>query len=297
MMLDLNMLCSCMTNRDLFIAGIDTSSSSLVWTMVELIRNPRAMKIAQDEVRRIIGTKEMVQESDLHQLNYLQVVVKESLRLHPPAPLLLPRETTEKCIVGGYEIPAKTRVLVNATAIGMDRKYWESPEEFLPERFIDNPIDYRGQDFEFIPFGIGRRGCPGLQFAIPVIELVLANLLHCFDWELLQKVKRKDVNMTEAVYGAVMSYARVGVWGLTEKWIMATRGGRGTLVNHTRALHDIIGGDQNVAQEEQEIQENQDQGIQEEQIVQYPPNLGGQALNENPEAPPFKIILNKKGLR
>ncbi|XP_077219466.1 cytochrome P450 71A9-like [Tasmannia lanceolata] len=184
---------------DLFIAGIDTSSSSLVWTMAELIRNPRAMKIAQDEVRRIIGTKEMVQESDLHQLNYLQVVVKESLRLHPPAPLLLPRETTEKCIVGGYEIPAKTRVLVNATAIGMDRKYWKSPEEFLPERFIDNPIDYKGQDFEFIPFGIGRRGCPGLQFAIPVIELALANLLHCFDWELLQKVKTEDVNMTEAV--------------------------------------------------------------------------------------------------
>ncbi|XP_077229078.1 cytochrome P450 71A9-like [Tasmannia lanceolata] len=184
---------------DMFFAGTDTSSSSLVWTMAELIRNPRTMKIAQDEVRRIIGTKEMVQERDLHKLNYLKIVVKESLRLHPPAPLLLPRETTDKCTVGGYEIPAKTRVLINARTIAMDRKYWENPEEFCPERFVDNPIDYKGQDFELIPFGIGRRGCPGLQSAISVIELALANLLHCFDWELPNKEKREDVDMSEVV--------------------------------------------------------------------------------------------------
>ncbi|XP_077227062.1 cytochrome P450 71A9-like [Tasmannia lanceolata] len=184
---------------DMLIAGTDTSSSSLVWTMSELIRNPRVMKRAQNEVRQIIGKKERVQESDLHLLNYLKLVVKESLRLHPPSPSLLPRETTKKCTVRGYEIPKRTRVLINARAIFMDRKCWENPEEFWPERFIDNSIDFKGQDFELIPFGVGRRVCPGIQFAVSVIELALANLLYCFNWELPHMVKREDVDMNESV--------------------------------------------------------------------------------------------------
>ncbi|KAL5998240.1 hypothetical protein ACLOJK_009178 [Asimina triloba] len=183
---------------DMFIAGTDTSSSFLVWTMAELVRNPSVLRKAQEEVRRAIGKKDMVEESQLHQLNYLKLVVKEAFRLHPPAPLLVPHETTEKCTISGYEVPAKTRVFINATAIGLDGRSWHKPEEFRPERFLDKPIDYRGQDFELIPFGIGRRSCPGMNFASLLIELILANLLHHFDWELPHGMKREDVDMEEA---------------------------------------------------------------------------------------------------
>ncbi|XP_058103495.1 cytochrome P450 71A9-like [Magnolia sinica] len=157
------------------------------------------MKGAQEEVRRAIGKKERVEESDLHQYHYLKLVIKEALRLHHPTPLLVPRETIEKCTIGGYQILLKTRVFVNARAIAMDPKYWDNPEEFWPDRFLNNPIDFRGQDLEFLPFRFGRRGCPGLNFSMVVIELTLANLLHCFDWQLPHGMKREDVDMEEAV--------------------------------------------------------------------------------------------------
>ncbi|KAF6137221.1 hypothetical protein GIB67_030985 [Kingdonia uniflora] len=166
---------------DMFIAGTDTSSATVVWTMTELIKNPTEMDKAQEEVRRILRMKDMIKEEDLSQLSYLKLVIKESMRLHPPVPLLVPRETIENCTFLGYDIPAKTRVFVNATAISGDPKFWKNPEEFKPERFLDNPIDFKGQDFEYIPFGAGRRGCPGITFAMPLVELVLANLLHRFD--------------------------------------------------------------------------------------------------------------------
>ncbi|KAL5727873.1 hypothetical protein ACHQM5_001018 [Ranunculus cassubicifolius] len=188
---------------DMFIAGTDTSSATLVWAMTELIRNPVVMKKAQDEVREVVGKKEIVEEGDLPQLNYLKLVVKEALRLHPPAPLLVPRETRETCTVEGYKIPAKTRVFINAKSVATDPKSWENPEDFSPERFLRNPLDFRGQDFEFIPFGIGRRGCPGINFSVVLIELVLANLIHCFSWELPQGVKTEDMDMNEA-FGVTM---------------------------------------------------------------------------------------------
>ncbi|XP_068647347.1 cytochrome P450 71A9-like [Aristolochia californica] len=184
---------------DIFVAGTDTSSSLIVWAMTELMRNPSVMRKAQAELRRELGKKERVEESDLHGLEYLRNVIKETLRLHPPAPLSVPRETTEKFTIGGYTIPAKTRVFVNVMAIGLDPKYWECPGEFRPERFFQNPVDYRGQHFELIPFGTGRRSCPGISFAVPAVELVLANLLHCFDWELPPGMEKEDLDLKETI--------------------------------------------------------------------------------------------------
>lgn len=187
---------------DMFIAGSDTSAATLVWIMAELLKNPATMKKAHDEVRHVAKGKRRVDESDLPKLAYLKLVLKETLRLHPPAPLLVPRETTAPCtIVGGYEIPAKTRVFINAKAIAMDPNVWHTtdPNEFKPERFLDSSIDYKGHDFEFIPFGVGRRGCPGLGFAVLLIELALANLLYCFDWSLPDGLIRDDIDMVEAI--------------------------------------------------------------------------------------------------
>ncbi|XP_026411060.1 cytochrome P450 71A9-like [Papaver somniferum] len=183
---------------DTFVAGTDTTAAILVWTMTELIRNPTIMKRAQKEVRSFNGFKDMVEESDLHKLSYTKLVIKEAFRLHPPAPLLVPRETREKCTINGYDIPIKTSVLINAKAISTDPKYWKKPYEFYPERFLNSNIDYKGQDFELLPFGGGRRGCPGISFSAVPLELVLANLLHCFDWELPAEMKIEDVDISEA---------------------------------------------------------------------------------------------------
>lgn len=185
--------------QDMFIAGTDTSSATLSWTMTQLMKNPSKMKKLQQELREIIGNKGKVEEADLHRLTYLKLVIKEVLRLHPPAPLLVPRETIEKCTIKGYEVPSNTRVLINAKAIGLDPNSWENPNEFRPERFIDNNVDFRGQDFSLVPFGVGRRSCPGISFALVVVELALANLLYCFDWEFPFGVKKEDLDLEEAV--------------------------------------------------------------------------------------------------
>ncbi|KAM6594504.1 hypothetical protein CsatA_002207 [Cannabis sativa] len=193
---------------DLFIAGTDTTSASLVWIMAELMMNPEAMKRAQKEVREVANGKGFVEEIQLSKLNYIKLVIKEGLRLHPPVPLLVPRETTEFCRVKGYDIPSGTRVFVNAGEIGRDSNHWEKPNEFWPERFLENSssssIDYTGKHFELLPFGVGRRGCPGINFAAVLIELALANLLCRFDWELPNGMKRQDLNMEE-VFGLTMN--------------------------------------------------------------------------------------------
>lgn len=125
-------------------------------------------------------------------------MISETLRLHPPAPVLVPRETTKDIQLLGYQIPNKTRVIINAWAIGRDPEWWgPNAEVFWPERFIDSSIDYKGQDFQFVPFGVGRRGCPGMNSATRVIELVLANLLYHFDWELHDGRGGQSVDMTE----------------------------------------------------------------------------------------------------
>ncbi|XP_026443973.1 cytochrome P450 71B36-like [Papaver somniferum] len=184
---------------NLYIAGADTSAITMSWAMAELIRNPQAMEKVQEEVISYVGkNKEKVEETDLQHFPYLKMVVNETLRLHPPAPLLIPRECMVNSTVGGYDVKRKTRVIINAWAIGRNPAYWEKPNEFYPERFVDNSMDIRGmQNFEFLPFGGGRRGCPGIHMGLVMVELALANLLYCFNWELPGGMNKEDVNMEE----------------------------------------------------------------------------------------------------
>uniref|UniRef100_A0A1J3IU67 Cytochrome P450 71B4 n=1 Tax=Noccaea caerulescens TaxID=107243 RepID=A0A1J3IU67_NOCCA len=184
-------------SQNIYLAGVDTSAITMIWAMAELIKNPRVMKNVQEEIQTCIRikAKERITEEDLDKLQYLKLVVKETLRLHPAAPLLLPRETMSQIKIQGYDIPAKTLLLVNAWSIGRDPKHWENPEEFIPERFMDCPVDYKGQSFELLPFGSGRRMCPGIASGIATVELGLLNLLYYFDWKL---VNEKDFDMEEA---------------------------------------------------------------------------------------------------
>ncbi|XP_028799672.1 cytochrome P450 71D10-like [Neltuma alba] len=188
---------------DMFIAGSETSSTTLEWAMAELTKNPGAMEKAQAEVRMIYKGKDFVDESEIHQLKYINSIVKETLRLHPPGVLLLPRESTERCVINGYEIPKQTRIMVNGWAIGRDPKFWDEAETFKPERFLDNPIDFRGANMDYIPFGAGRRICPGINFAVSSIELPLANLLYHFDWKLPNGTTPENFDMSETFAASV----------------------------------------------------------------------------------------------
>ncbi|KAI5329701.1 hypothetical protein L3X38_029098 [Prunus dulcis] len=183
---------------DMFAAGTDTTHTALEWAMTELLRHPRVMNKLQNEVRGIVGNKtDVITEDDLVEMHYLKAVKKETLRLHPPLPLLFPRMSTRDVEVNGYNIKANTQVFINAWQIGRDPKLYDKPEEYEPERFLNNGIDYKGNDFELIPFGAGRRVCPGIQFAMAVNEIALANIVHNFDWALPGEVSGEDLDMTE----------------------------------------------------------------------------------------------------
>ncbi|CAA6654611.1 unnamed protein product [Spirodela intermedia] len=182
-----------------FLGGSDTSASTTEFGMLELILNPRVMKKAQEEVRRVVGTKPMAEDSDIANLPYLNLVVKEILRLHPPLPLSVPHMSLKDVNICGYDIPAKTAVLTNLWAIMRDPGLWKDPEVFWPERFEESDIQYKGQDFHYIPFSSGRRICPGMNLAVTSVQLALANLLYCFDWELADGMKPKDIDTTETV--------------------------------------------------------------------------------------------------
>ncbi|KAH7524852.1 hypothetical protein FEM48_Zijuj06G0162900 [Ziziphus jujuba var. spinosa] len=141
--------------------------------------------------------KAIILESDLESLEYLNMVVKETLRLHPVAPLLLPHASMEDCTVEGFHIPKESHVIFNAWAIGRDPLAWTDPEKFFPERFEGSSVDLRRRYFQLIPFGSGRRGCPGIQLGLTVVRLVLAQLVHCFDWELPNGMLPTELDMTE----------------------------------------------------------------------------------------------------
>ncbi|XP_042038728.1 cytochrome P450 71D95-like [Salvia splendens] len=181
---------------DMFVAGTETSSTTTVWAMAELLRNPHVMEKAKAEVRGAFQGKAAVEESDVHELKYLKLVIKETFRLHPPIPLL-PRQTREECKAGGYAIPNKTKVMFNVWSMGRDAKYWDEPEVFRPERFENSPKDFIGNDFEYIPFGAGRRICPGLNFGLANIELPLAKMLYHFDWKLPKGMTSDGLDMSE----------------------------------------------------------------------------------------------------
>lgn len=181
----------------MFGAGGETTATTVLWGMSEIIKNPKVMEEAQIEVRNVFDGQGYVDETELHKLIYLKSVIKETLRLHTPAPLLVTRESRERCQINGYDIPAKTRVIVNAWAIGRDSKYWVKAESFEPKRFLNSLIDFNGTNFEYIPFGAGRRICPGITFALPNIELPLAQLLYHFDWKLPCGIKNEELDMIE----------------------------------------------------------------------------------------------------
>ena len=186
----------------MFAAGSETSSTMIQWAMAELMRNPTVMQKAQEEVRRELAGHDKVTEDGLTNLHYLQLVIKETLRLHPAAPLLLPHECRSPCEVLGFDVPQGAMVLVNAWAIGRDPAHWDAPEEFIPERFQEqggmDGRDFKGTDFEFVPFGAGRRMCPGMSFGLAHVELALAALLFHFDWELPEGMAPEEMDMTEA---------------------------------------------------------------------------------------------------
>ncbi|KAL2548249.1 Cytochrome [Forsythia ovata] len=140
----------------MFSGGTETSSTSLDWAMTELKRNPRVVAKAQAEVRQVFKGKDTIDESGVHKLKYLKLIIKENFRIHPAVPLL-PRACREECEVDGYTIPLKAKVTVNIWALGRDPEHWDEPECFKPERFENGSIDFLGNNFEFIPFGSGRR--------------------------------------------------------------------------------------------------------------------------------------------
>ncbi|GJN38913.1 hypothetical protein PR202_gb27994 [Eleusine coracana subsp. coracana] len=186
---------------DIFGAGSETSSTTLEWAISELIRNPKAMRRATAEVRQAFAGHGTVPEHALGKLHYLHLVIRETFRLHVPLPLLLPRESQEPCRVLGYDVPRGTTTLVNVWALGRDERYWPGgdPDKFRPERFeAGSAADFKGVDFELLPFGAGRRMCPGMAFGLANVELALASLLFHFDWEAPGLSDPTKFDMTEA---------------------------------------------------------------------------------------------------
>uniref|UniRef100_A0A0D9VD38 Cytochrome P450 n=1 Tax=Leersia perrieri TaxID=77586 RepID=A0A0D9VD38_9ORYZ len=186
------------TENDMFGAGSETSSTTLIWAMAELMRNPHVRHKLQEEIRQEFADDSKVTEEKLGNLSYLHMVIKETLRLHPPGPLMVPHECRTQCQVLGYDVPVGSTVLVNVWAISRDPASWgNTAEEFLPERFEQCDKDFKGADFEFIPFGAGRRICPGISMALANVQLVLAVLLFHFDFELPVGMSPKEMDMTE----------------------------------------------------------------------------------------------------
>ncbi|KAL0283327.1 UNVERIFIED_CONTAM: cytochrome [Sesamum angustifolium] len=182
--------------RDLFVAGTDTTSSTVEWAMAELMRNPEILSKARTELRNVVGQNEEVQESDISRLPYLQAVVKETFRLHPTVPLLLPRKAVEDVEINGFIVPQNTQVLVNVW-LSEREACGPNPDVFMPERFMETETDFHGQHFELLPFGGGRRICLGLPLAHRMVHLVLATLISNFDWKLEEGLKLEDVDMKE----------------------------------------------------------------------------------------------------
>jgi cytochrome P450 len=167
------------------------------WAISELLKKPEVIAKATEELDRVIGRGRWVTEKDMPSLPYVDAIVKETMRLHPVAPLLVPRLAREDTTVAGYDIPTGTRVLVSVWSIGRDPELWDAPEEFMPERFLGSKLDVKGQDYELLPFGSGRRMCPGYSLGLKVIQVSLANLLHGFTWSLPGGMTKEELSMEE----------------------------------------------------------------------------------------------------
>ena len=183
--------------QDLFVAGLDTTSATIEWVMAELLHNPEKLSKTKRELEQVFGeTGFEPEDSTISKLTYLQAVVKETLRLHPTAPILIHKSVSEVDICG-FHVPKDAQVLVNVWSMGRDSDTWADPDSFVPERFLDNEKDFRGEDHGFIPFGSGRRMCPGVALANRIVHTVLASLLYHFDWKLADGEKSEDMDMTE----------------------------------------------------------------------------------------------------
>ncbi|KAJ9565318.1 hypothetical protein OSB04_001284 [Centaurea solstitialis] len=183
---------------DVFAAGTDTSAITTEWALAELINHPNIMRKAVEEIDQVVGKNRLLQESDIPNLPYLQAIVKETLRLHPTGPMIL-RQSTEDCTVAGYHIPANTTIFVNVWALGRDPNHWENPLEFRPERFEKNQLDVRGQHFHMLPFGSGRRMCPGTSLALHVVHATLGAMIQCFEWKAGKDGNLTSVDMEEGL--------------------------------------------------------------------------------------------------
>ncbi|XP_009763139.1 geraniol 8-hydroxylase isoform X1 [Nicotiana tabacum] len=189
-------LCLLFILQDLFIAGTDTTSNTLEWAMVEAMRKPDIMSKAKAELAEVIGKGKVIEEADVARLPYLQCVVKETLRIHPAVPLLI-RKVDQDVEACGYFIPKGSQVLVHVWSMGRDPAIWEDPLAFKPERFWDVKMDFFGHDFELIPFGVGRRICPGLPLATRTLSVMLGSLLNSFDWKAEGDIAPEDLDVEE----------------------------------------------------------------------------------------------------
>ncbi|KAL8536942.1 hypothetical protein ACS0TY_012217 [Phlomoides rotata] len=178
--------------QDIIVGGADTNTTTIEWIMTELLLNPDKLGKLKQELKSVVGEKRLVEESDVAGLPYLQAVIKEVFRYHPPGPLLGPRAAVSDCQVDAYLIPKGTQILTNVWAIGRDPSIWANPESFEPERFLDKRTDFKGQDFELIPFGAGRRICPGIPLAERILHMTTAALVHNYDWKLEVGVDEGD---------------------------------------------------------------------------------------------------------
>ncbi|KAF2288787.1 hypothetical protein GH714_013323 [Hevea brasiliensis] len=177
---------------DFFTAATDTTAITIEWALAELINQPKVLEIALEEINKVVGNGRIAQESDNPNLPYIQAILKETFRLHPPIPMVA-RKSIQDCKINGYTIPANTLLFVNMWSIGRDPKYWKNPLLFQPERFLKSnieddltsSIDIRGQHFQFLPFGTGRRSCPGISLAMQSLPTTLAAMIQCFDWKVV----------------------------------------------------------------------------------------------------------------
>ncbi|KAK2973536.1 hypothetical protein RJ640_010591 [Escallonia rubra] len=183
---------------DMITAGTDTTAIVVEWALAELVKNPRVLKKAQEELDRVIGTDRVMIESDIPNLPYLKCVVKEALRLHPPTPLMLPHKANANVKIGGYDVPKGSTVIVNVWAISRDPNVWENPLHFRPERFLEEEVDIKGNDFRLLPFGSGRRVCPGALLGLTLVTSMLGHLLHHFNWSLPEGILEDEIDMAES---------------------------------------------------------------------------------------------------
>ncbi|KAJ4827839.1 hypothetical protein Tsubulata_012984 [Turnera subulata] len=197
--------------QDMIAAATDTSSVTAEWAMAEVIKHPRVLRKIQEELDSVVGKNQMVSESDLAHLNYLRCVVRETFRMHPAGPFLIPHESLRATTINGYDIPAKTRVFINTHGLGRNTKSWANVDEFQPERHW--PSDgsrveiSHGVDFKILPFSSGKRRCPGAPLGLTLVLMALARLFHCFDWTPPNGLRPEDIDTTE-VYGMTMPKAQ-----------------------------------------------------------------------------------------